>query len=77
MRGVFQTLSYSLRRLPKILGLTLVIAISIGLGIGVNTTVFIWMENLVLNPYPLVKDSENLMAVNVTSHDGNDSLPVS
>ena len=49
----------------------------LGLGIGANTTVFTWMESLVLNPYPLVRDSERLMAVNVTSSDGKDTLPVS
>src|SRR5262245_56349965 len=77
MRGLFQTLSYSVRRLIKNPGLSLIIALSIGLGIGANTTVFTWMESLVLNPYPLVKRPAELMAVNVTSADGRDSLPVS
>jgi predicted permease len=77
MRGLFQSLAYSVRRLRKNPGLSLVIALSIGLGIGANTTVFTWMESLVLNPYPLVKHPEDLMAVNVTSADGKDSLPVS
>src|SRR4030095_16003137 len=77
MRGLFQSLAYSVRRLLKNPGLTLIIALSIGLGIGANTTVFTWMESLVLNPYPLVKRPADLMAVNVTSTDGQDSLPVS
>ena len=77
MRGVLQTLSYSVRRLLKNPGLSLIIVLSIGLGIGANTTVFTWMESLVLNPYPLVKRPAELMAVNVTSADGRDSLPVS
>jgi putative ABC transport system permease protein len=74
MRGLFQTLSYSVRRLLKNPGLSLIIALSIGLGIGANTTVFTWMESLVLNPYPLVRRPAELMAVNVTSADGRDSL---
>jgi putative ABC transport system permease protein len=77
MRGLFQSLAHSFRRLLKNPGLTLVIALSIGLGIGANTTVFTWMESLVLNPYPLVKDSGRLMAVNLTNAEGTDSLPVS
>ena len=77
MRGLFQTVGYSVRRLLKNPGLTLIIALSIGLGIGANITVFTWMESLVLNPYPLVRDSDRLMAVNVTTGDGKDNLPVS
>ncbi|HEU4933871.1 MAG TPA: ABC transporter permease [Pyrinomonadaceae bacterium] len=77
MRGLFQSLGHSVRRLLKNPGLTLIIALSIGLGIGANTTVFTWMESLVLNPYPLVRDSDRLMAVNVTTGDGKDNLPVS
>lgn len=77
MRGLWQNLNYGVRRLLKNPGLTIIIALSMGLGIGANTTVFTWMESLVLNPYPLVRDSERLMAVNVTSSDGKDTLPVS
>ena len=74
---MFQSLQYSVRRLMKAPGISLIIALSIGLGIGANTTVFTWMESLVLNPYPLVKDSETLVAVNLATSDGQDSLPVS
>ena len=77
MQGLLQTLAYSVRRLVKTPGLTLIIALSIGLGIGANTTVFTWMESLVLNPYPLVRDSDKLMAVNVRTGDGKDNLPLS
>jgi putative ABC transport system permease protein len=77
MAGLLKTLNYSIRRLVKNPGLTLVITLSIGLAIGANTTVFTWMESLVLNPYPLVSNPEKLMAVNVTSADEKDSLPLS
>jgi predicted permease len=51
-------------------GLTLTVVLSIGLGIGVNTTVFTWMEALVLNPTPLVRDADRLVAVNTAKPDG-------
>jgi predicted permease len=51
-------------------GLTLTVVLSIGLGIGVNTTLFAWMEALVLNPTPLVRDADRLVAVNTARPDG-------
>ncbi len=79
MENLLQDLRYGVRMLLKNPGLTLVMALSIGLGIGANTTVFTWMESLVLNPYPSVKDAGGLVAVSLTNRDGSgkDSLPVS
>src|SRR5215210_1176252 len=79
MENLLQDLRYGFRMLLKSPGLTLVIALSIGLGIGANTTVFTWMESLILNPYPAVKDSGSLVAVNLADQDGSGtgSLPFS
>jgi len=41
-----------------------------GLVIGANTTVFTWMETLVLNPCPLVEGYNSLVAVNSANRDG-------
>jgi predicted permease len=67
---LWQDLRYSVRMLRKQPSVTLIIVLSIGLAIGANTTVFTWMEGLVLNPTPLVKDSSMLVAVNSANKDG-------
>jgi predicted permease len=67
---LWQDFRYSLRMLRKSPGVTLIIVLSIGLAIGANTTVFTWLESLVLNPTPLVKDNGMLVAVNSANKDG-------
>ncbi|MDQ3744725.1 MAG: ABC transporter permease, partial [Acidobacteriota bacterium] len=70
MRTLWRDLRGGLRMVRKHPGLTLTVVLSIGLGIGVNTTVFTWMEALVLNPTPLVRDADRLVAVNTAKPDG-------
>src|ERR1051326_589150 len=70
MTVLWKDLRGGLRMMRKHPGLTLTVVLSIGLGIGVNTTVFTWMEALVLNPSPLVKDQDKIVAVNQADKDG-------
>jgi predicted permease len=70
MTVLWKDLRGGLRMMRKHPGLTLTVVLSIGLGIGVNTTVFTWMEALVLNPTPLVRDADRLVAVNTARPDG-------
>ena len=70
METLFQDVRYAFRTFAKHPGFTLIVVLSIGLGIGANTTVFTWMETLVLNPCPLVEDYKNLVAVNSANRDG-------
>jgi predicted permease len=58
----------SLRRSPL---LTLVGAGSIAIAVMANTLVFTWMQNLVLDPYPVVREPSRLVALNATAPDGN------
>jgi len=52
---------YALRQLANAPGLTAVIVLSLGLGIGANTTVFCWIESLLLRPLPGVAQQDDLV----------------
>src|SRR5262245_59593680 len=73
METLFQDLRVALRGLKKSLTFTFIVTLSIGLAIGANTTIFTWMENLILNPFPLVADADRLVALNTTNPDGGAS----
>jgi predicted permease len=60
-------LRYAIRSLRRSPGYTLVAVLTLGLGIGANTTVFSWMEGLVLQPLPLVRDPSRLVSVSFLS----------
>jgi len=62
-----------MRGLRKNRGLTCVIALSIGLALGANTTIFTWMEGLILNPYPHIAGADRLVALNTANADGSAS----
>ena len=60
-------LRYAIRSLRRSPGFTIVAILTLGLGIGANTTVFSWMEGLVLQPLPLVRDPSRLVSVSLLS----------
>lgn len=70
MVNLLQDFRYGFRILAKNPAFTLVVVLSMGLSIGANTTVFTWLENLVLNPTPAVLDSARIVAVNSANKDG-------
>ncbi len=70
-----QDLKYATRSLRKAPGFVLVVVLTLALGIGANATVFTWMEGLVLNPIPTVKDARALVALmTVTPGGGTQSV---
>jgi predicted permease len=73
MSDLLQDLRFAVRGLRKNKGLTCVIALSIGLALGANTTIFTWMEGLILNPYPHIAGADRLVALNTANADGSSS----
>ena len=64
MNNFLHDLRVAFRTLRKNPGFTLVVVLSIALGIGANTTVYTWMDNVLFNPFPMVRASGTLVALN-------------
>ncbi|MEO8564669.1 MAG: ABC transporter permease [bacterium] len=63
-------LRYAVRSLRRSPAYTIVVVLTLGLGIGANTTAFSWMEGLVLNPFPLVREPSRLVTVKAKTSRG-------
>ncbi|HUJ43160.1 MAG TPA: ABC transporter permease [Opitutaceae bacterium] len=61
-------LRFALRQLTKAPGFTAVAALSLALGIGATTTVFCWVQSILLHPLPGT-EAEDRMVVLATVHD--------
>lgn len=59
----------ALRQTP---GLTLAAILSLGLGIGANTTVFSWVEAVILRPIPGAVDPDRLFALSLRNREGRE-----
>jgi predicted permease len=57
----------AIRRMPV---LASVVVLSLGAGIGVNTTVFSWMQSLVLSPLPGVRDASSFYLIEPRAETG-------
>jgi predicted permease len=58
-----QDLKYAWRSLSQRPGVSLAIVLTLGLAIGANTTIFSWVDALVLNPLPGVPRTNELVVV--------------
>jgi predicted permease len=70
MDSLWQDLRFSLRSLRKHAGLTAVAVLSLGAGIGATTTIFTWLNTMVLNPLPVVPAWNRLVVAHTRAPEG-------
>src|SRR5512137_2011371 len=65
--GIMETfwldLKYGTRLLFKNPGFTLVAVLTLALGLGANTTIFNWLNSVLINPIPVARDQGELVVV--------------
>src|SRR5271170_4507826 len=73
--NMFQDLRIGLRMLRRNPGFSILAILCLTLGIGATTSVFSWIEGILLRPFPLVAHQDRLVAV--TGIDRGDRTDVS
>jgi predicted permease len=69
---LLQDLRYAVRSFIKTPSLTLAAVLSLGLGIGANTTVFSWVQAVLLRPIPGAHDGDTVRVVTLATREGRD-----
>ena len=67
MRTFWQDLSFGLRLLQRSPGFAAVAVLTLALGIAANTTVFSWIEDLLLRPFPGSSQSQQLAVLEMVT----------
>src|SRR5581483_6438723 len=67
---VLQDLRYALRQLRKSPGFALVVVLTLALGIAAVTTVMTWANAVLFNPFPQVRDAQQLRFVSAVVASG-------
>jgi predicted permease len=71
---MFQDLRFGLRMLRRSPGFSLLVILCLTLGIGATTSVFSWMEGILLRPYPLVAPEDRMFALTAVARNDRDDV---
>src|SRR3954463_5517098 len=63
LRDIAGDVRFALRLLAKNPGFTAVAVLTLALGIGANTAAFSWIQNVILNSLPGVREPERLFVI--------------
>jgi hypothetical protein len=70
MSNIWKDIRFALRVLWNSPGFSVVAVITLGLGIAANTTVFAWVDAVLLRPIPGVPNAHELAALEAIAPDG-------
>ncbi|MBZ5600824.1 MAG: ABC transporter permease [Acidobacteriia bacterium] len=71
---MFQDLRFGLRMLRRTPAFALLAILCLTLGIGATTSVFSWIEGILLRPFPLVAHQDRMVAITGTDRNGRDDI---
>jgi macrolide transport system ATP-binding/permease protein len=74
---MLQDFRFGLRMLRRSPGFSLLAILCLTLGIGATTSVFSWIEGILLRPFPLVANQERLVAVAGLTNNGAERTSIS
>ena len=68
--NMLQDLRFGFRQLRRNPGFSLLAVLCLTLGIGATTSVFSWIEGILLRPFPLVVNQDRMVAITGTDRNG-------
>ena len=71
MSSLLQDFRYTLRMMSRNRGFTVVAVLTLAIGIGANTTVFTWIDAILLHPLSGVAQPDRLVAVETVTPNGS------